>query len=744
MEENNIYYFYHKDWNGSCSLINNKIIRIDYPDETGTYNINNNKIFIKWDKWNDEIFCLFEKNSYLLEEIYNKKYIHFYIIDKEENYYIILNKNNNIFYQLFNNHIIGIYTIFNQYITLEINNIIKEYKLFNNKNYYLNDNTIFFEIIINDNNIKKIYLFDKIKKKFYDKSNKIIIKKDNLIKDQLNKYNDINKNNHISENNDINKEINNIIQKQLIKDEFIKTEFNQDELIKTEFNQDELIKTEFNQDELIKTEFNQDELIKTEFNQDELIKTEFNQDELIKNEFNQDELIKDELIKDELIKDELIKDNILENKLENQIKYELEKNNELNINFPLNLSIGNYELIDNSILMNWNNGIKKIFYSNTYSSNYSNKTYKNINIIKPNIIKIDNKIIFSNISLCKNKIILTSLYYQNEPIDFKNIYFKIYQNKKNYNNDLINNDLVNNDLINNDLINNNLIHDGKNKNLENIHIINKYIYENNDYEASSSIILELENIYNDLLLYIQYKKNNFKIYLKQLNIPEYNIYAMTLFKDDYYLLSRYLKYYNALGVNLFYIYYNDLLNEQLLEYLISIVKNNDYIIYIIEWNYEYWIKSSYTPNLKQHSAQTMAINDSLHILKNYGNYILYNDLDEYIILNNNKTFIDIINENNDIDIFIFKNRFCKMGLNLIKYKDFDDEFDLNKIIKGNYWDTYREKNLIKIKNINVMGVHSYFEKFSLNNISTNIEGEFYHIINFEEKYRENLMTEYIR
>ena len=104
----------------------------------------------------------------------------------------------------------------------------------------------------------------------------------------------------------------------------------------------------------------------------------------------------------------------------------------------------------------------------------------------------------------------------------------------------------------------------------------------------------------------------------------------------------------------------------------------------------------------------------------------------------------IINENDSIDIFIFKNRFVKMGNELISYEDFDSKFNLNNIIKGNYWDNMREKNLIKLKNINVMGVHKYFPKF--NNINQNINqkviGEFYHIINFKEKYRELLMTTY--
>jgi hypothetical protein len=119
---------------------------------------------------------------------------------------------------------------------------------------------------------------------------------------------------------------------------------------------------------------------------------------------------------------------------------------------------------------------------------------------------------------------------------------------------------------------------------------------------------------------------------------------------------------------------------------------------------------------------------------------LYNDLDEYIILETNN-LNELITQNNNIDVYVFKNRFCKMGNQLIYYKDFDTIFDMHKIIKGNFWDKKREKNLIKLENINIMGVHY---PFSVNNeYKYKITSEFYHIINFEEKNREYLMNEYI-
>ena len=177
----------------------------------------------------------------------------------------------------------------------------------------------------------------------------------------------------------------------------------------------------------------------------------------------------------------------------------------------------------------------------------------------------------------------------------------------------------------------------------------------------------------------------------------------------------------------------------LIEYISNICNNVK--IYLIEWNYKYWW--NYGKDLKHHHAQTMALNDSFNILKNYSTYVLYNDLDEYFILDNYNSFNELINDNSSIDIFIWKNRFCKMGTDLIKYKDFNNGFDLSKIIKGNYWDKGREKFIVKLENINVIGVHGYFAKFNNEVINEKYNGEFYHIVNFEEKNRENLMTEYI-
>lgn len=69
---------------------------------------------------------------------------------------------------------------------------------------------------------------------------------------------------------------------------------------------------------------------------------------------------------------------------------------------------------------NLNKSIMRKFISNQYSeindtNNNLNHQFNNsnkLNIIKPHKIMINDRVLFGNITLCKNKIILTSIYYR--------------------------------------------------------------------------------------------------------------------------------------------------------------------------------------------------------------------------------------------------------------------------------------------------------------------------------------------
>jgi hypothetical protein len=216
---------------------------------------------------------------------------------------------------------------------------------------------------------------------------------------------------------------------------------------------------------------------------------------------------------------EIINDNIIEKYIFNKYsKYFFSINNIENN--------GKYQIIDNNILMVWENGFKKQFTSNKYLSN--DKIDKNIIFIKPKNVIINNKVLFSNISLSKKNIILTSLHYK----------------ENNWNLDDINIDVKNNK------------------------IISKNIFDNDHYESSLTIIIELEKIVNNIYIIIKYLDTHiFEIFLEQLKIVNHNISAMTLIKDDIFLLKRYFKYYHNLGIEVFFIYYNKKIDHLLIHKL---------------------------------------------------------------------------------------------------------------------------------------------------------------------------------
>ena len=273
---------------------------------------------------------------------------------------------------------------------------------------------------------------------------------------------------------------------------------------------------------------------------------------------------------------------IINNSLEN--KYIFNKFNNMFYNIKNINDCGNYNIHDNVILMNWNNGYSKKYFTTKYFS----KVKSNIKVIVPKKILINDRVLFSNISLCKNKIVLTSAFYKVNNWNLDNLKINVKKNK----------------------------------------IINKSIYQNDHYEAIFTIILEIETVVTNLTLEITYENNNFKIFLEQLNIDKSNLSAMTLFKNDYNLLKKYLKYYSELGIEVFFLYYNNKLDNNIIE---TLIKLNEYNvkIYLIEWNYIYWL---YYSDLKHHHAQTMAINDSLNILKNYISNLNYKNKFIHLII----------------------------------------------------------------------------------------------------------------
>ena len=376
---------------------------------------------------------------------------------------------------------------------------------------------------------------------------------------------------------------------------------------------------------------------------------------------------------------------------------------------------GIYTINNNILTLKWSNNIEKKFISNIYYESKQELNYENIKIIKPQNFNIQEKVLFTNITFIKNKIYLVSINYKNKEWIYDSIQFHIRNQIQNQSLDCPNQTLI----------------------------INKKIIHYNNYENCTLIILELSKEKQTVNLQINYNSHQKDFQLNQLILPKEEIYAMTLFKDDYMLLKKYLEYYSNLGISCFYLYYNGKITENFINE-INIINQSKYKIIITEWNYDYWYYLDEMKKEKHHHAQVNAINDALCILKHFSSYILYNDLDEYIKLEHPyHNFQDLINQNQTIDIFEFKCLFCKMGESLIKYRNFYFEYDETNIIKGNFWTKYREKNLIKSSQIDFMGVHEPVYLHCKENLNKKYISYFYHIINFYEKNRNELMTQYI-
>ena len=120
-------YIYHKDWEGTCIIENNKIFRENLIDEFGIYEMINNKLLIKWDKWNEEDFYYYNNNSiYYYKDIFDNNYSIIYLLNKDNMNIILLDKinKNYVLYDINNilNKVIeDSYTIDNDLIITKLN-----------------------------------------------------------------------------------------------------------------------------------------------------------------------------------------------------------------------------------------------------------------------------------------------------------------------------------------------------------------------------------------------------------------------------------------------------------------------------------------------------------------------------------------------------------------------------------------------------------------------------------------------
>jgi len=66
-------HFYHPEWKDQCIMnyYTNKLSRINCSSETGTFEYKNDKLIVKWDKWDLEIYDFFDEYSYYKSDYLN-------------------------------------------------------------------------------------------------------------------------------------------------------------------------------------------------------------------------------------------------------------------------------------------------------------------------------------------------------------------------------------------------------------------------------------------------------------------------------------------------------------------------------------------------------------------------------------------------------------------------------------------------------------------------------------------------
>lgn len=145
------------------------------------------------------------------------------------------------------------------------------------------------------------------------------------------------------------------------------------------------------------------------------------------------------------------------------------------------------------------------------------------------------------------------------------------------------------------------------------------------------------------------KNKNFDIYHIKLDNKIKKIASTTLFKYDYFIVPIYYEYYLKQGIEQFYLYYNGKLKDLSID--AKYFNNNN--ITLIEWDYPYGKN-----NLRY--AQDSQLN---HSYQKYGvlfyEYMLFNDLDEYIKTEDNSSIYDYINKNNSYDTIVFHNKWSE-------------------------------------------------------------------------------------
>jgi hypothetical protein len=258
-------------------------------------------------------------------------------------------------------------------------------------------------------------------------------------------------------------------------------------------------------------------------------------------------------------------------------------------------------------------------------------------------------------------------------------------------------------------------------------------------------LIQLVNSKEDIYIAIKYKNKKYIDKLatqisqlnrinnintnNRLNLLNHNYFltVTTLFKDDFNLFPIYYKYYKSQGVDHFYLYYNnniENLDQNFYKYINSL---ND--VTLTEWNYRYLNDDS---TKYKHHAQLGQIHDALYRFgKNNSKYMIFNDFDEYFKIKG-ITIKNYLLNNPNVSTFGFCNRWSTTV-----DKQIPTELP-NTFLYGEKHDHgNRSKNILKVEDIETTGIHGYLDSITYNIVNPTriLNLDMFHFYNWSNKKR---------
>lgn len=191
--------------------------------------------------------------------------------------------------------------------------------------------------------------------------------------------------------------------------------------------------------------------------------------------------------------------------------------------------------------------------------------------------------------------------------------------------------------------------------------------------------------------------------------------AGTLFKHDYKYLKMWMSYYEKIGVQFFYLYYNGVASEKIK----SIAKQFNNCI-LIDWDFPYWIHGKSETDqkpVKHHSAQSVQINHMLYKYENDTVWMSMMDLDEYFVLTEptNQKLVDFLKQKEKFPSVIFPCVWAQVDTSEIN-KDTDVNYLLTNTIQQNQGHCLiprRSKSIYQTSKTHMVNVHhSKIPKFT--------------------------------